>query len=114
MEPDRLTPRVARHADAIAIARREGVTWKQIATLFGTTADTLRLAHARARAGLASGRYVVQQVPLPEPVADQPQGGVARDTAPTYRPPRPLPAAGTRSEEENAAALRAAGIKVTD
>ena len=74
MEPNRLTPRIARHVDAIAIARLAGVTWQQIATLFGTTADTLRLAYARARAGLASGRYVVQQMPLPEPPA------VSRDT----------------------------------
>ena len=120
MGPNRLTPRVARHVDAIAIARREGVTWKQIAALFDATADTVRLAYARARAGLAAGRYVVQQMPLPEPTADRTQGGVSRDTPPTQgaalaqRPPRSLPAAGTRGEEENAAALRAAGIKVTD
>ena len=71
MKPDRLTPLIARHVDAIAIAKQEGVTWRQIAALFGGVGDdAIRAAFNRARKGLSCGRYVVQQLPLPEPAAN--------------------------------------------
>jgi hypothetical protein len=81
MEATRLTPRVARHADAIARARGEGVTWRELATVFSTTADALRTAYGRARDGIERGRYIVQQLPLPEP-----QAAPVADAGKTPRP----------------------------
>jgi hypothetical protein len=59
MEPRKLTARVAGHLDAIVTARRRGITWSEIAELFGaTSAPALRAAVRRARVAVESGRIV--------------------------------------------------------
>ncbi|MHB1516251.1 MAG: hypothetical protein ACYCVY_11215 [Acidiferrobacteraceae bacterium] len=97
MKPDRLTPLIARHVDAITTAKLEGVTWRQLAGLFGVDDDAIRAAFNRARKGLACGRYVVQQLPLPELPQPLPAPKAAPvPAAPSMSPPPAAPVAGQK------------------
>jgi hypothetical protein len=73
MEPKRLTARVAPYVGAIFDARRRGVTWGEISVLFAVKSRAVAEAYTRARAGIAAGRYAVDQRPLPEPEPQKPR-----------------------------------------
>lgn len=64
----RLTVRIAPYRDAIHEARRVGLTWADLARIFGVRADRLRWA------ALNCDRYASEaaQLPLPESVAPMP------------------------------------------
>lgn len=56
----RLTARIAPYKDAISKAREAGLTWGDLARLFGTVhPDRLRWAHKHCK-------YAAEQIPLPE------------------------------------------------
>lgn len=68
MEPEKLTPRIAQHLEAIAAARARGVTWREIATTVGARdARAARRACRRAQLGQEKGRYRCEQKDLPQP-----------------------------------------------
>lgn len=69
MEPERLYARIAPFSAAITAAKKEGITWREIAALFNTDAKATEQAARRARKGIDAGRLVVDQKPLPEPKA---------------------------------------------
>lgn len=99
--------------------------------------ESARAAYLRALRGISDGKLVVlEQTPLPEAQwapgetksaakREKPAAEAASEAKPETHPQgpaanlvrdrlsRPLPGA-SKSEEENAAALRAAGIKVVD
>lgn len=61
----RLTARVAPYREAIAKARKAGLTWGDIGDALGVqSADRLRWAYAHC------GRYEADQVDLPEPKSE--------------------------------------------
>lgn len=79
----RLTARLAPYRAAIESARRGGLTWRDLARLFGEVKPgRLRWAY------LHCNRYEAEQVPLPEPQKTQQKTETsraptpARDTAP--------------------------------
>ena len=64
MESTKLTQRLGGYIEAIQAARAEGVTWRQLAVLFG--ADC-KYFHASVKKIVSGGRYVGrEQKPLPE------------------------------------------------
>lgn len=64
MESTKLTQRLAGYIEAIQAARAEGVTWRQLAALFG--ADC-KYFHASVKKIVSGGRHVGrEQKPLPE------------------------------------------------
>ncbi len=117
--PPRLSGRIAQHVPDIQDARARGLSWSQITAAVGPEIGIDPAAPGAASAIRGAFTRALRQIEKGKLRAGSP-GAVSRDTPPTQsaapaqRPPRPLPVAGTRSEEENAAALRAAGIKVTD
>ncbi len=117
--PPRLSGRIAEHVPEIQNARARGVSWSQITAVVGPAIGIDPAAPGAASAIRGAFARAVRQIEKGKLRAG-PQGAVSRDTAPTQgaalaqRSPRSLPVAGGKSEEENAAALRAAGIKVAD
>lgn len=96
MNLKRLTARVAGYMDSITAARRAGMTWGELATLFcAPSGEALRKAFARARQGIQEGRLVpIEQLPLPISVpAPKPSPpALSRDgtrATPTALPTRP-------------------------
>lgn len=70
MEPDRMFARVARYHDAIAAARLEGLTWRELAAILAQATgvqNERRLADAfkRAARSIEAGRLSPKQLPLP-------------------------------------------------
>ena len=68
-EATRLTARVAPYRSAIGVARKAGLTWRDLARLFGSGVKPNRLRWAY----LHCGRYEAEQVPLPEPKKEAPK-----------------------------------------
>ena len=125
MRPEKLTARVAPHIDAIDVARRAGITWREIAkVLEASSVSAIRTAVWRARRGVDAGRYVVEQMPLPEPAVQRPEHPVPAPRASTAAEQhirerlaaaedRPLPGS-KRSAEDMRAELEASGIPIDD
>ena len=73
----RMTARVAPYKEAIAEARRAGLTWGDIAQLLGIQgADAVRQAVRKCQ-------WAAEQIPLPEPLPQQPVRQQQQPTAPT-------------------------------
>ena len=108
MTPTRLTVKCAWHARAIEKAREAGLTWREIAATFGTSASALRMAYARAKAGIEAGKYkVTEQMPLPATTASRaPEPPVA---AKPEQAPAPAPMSRRQSTKEFLATLEQIG-----
>ena len=116
MESLRLSARLAGYVDAIKEARAAGVTWGQLADLFGARDKTMAAAFRVA----ASGKYAAkEQRPLPEPAppASTRQTQTRDNLAPVAGRPaessrgRSLPPGASQSASD-VEALRAKGVKV--
>ena len=83
----RLTAKIAPFRDAIAAARRAGVTWPELGALLNADPDRLRWACTKGK------RYeAAEQRPLPaaaQPAASTQQTPGARTTTPQASPPLP-------------------------
>lgn len=65
MESKKLSARVSAYRDAVVAARRAGVTWAQLAALFGAQPKYFAKVCTKAMSG---GRYQpTEQLPLPAP-----------------------------------------------
>jgi hypothetical protein len=63
--PKIMTARVAAYKDAIELARTQGLTWNEIASMIGIdNGIKLRRAFVRALAGIESGRLAPRQISL--------------------------------------------------
>ncbi len=72
----RMTARVAPYKEAIATARRAGLTWRDIAQTLGIqSADAVRQAVRKCQ-------WAAEQIPLPEPPPPQQPARQQQPTAP--------------------------------
>ncbi len=100
MESTKLTQRLGGYIEAIQAARAEGVTWRQLAVLFGAEP---KYFHAAVRKVVKAGKHVGrEQKPLPDTeraARPVPVGVQAKENTVTA-PRRPLPRVGSSNEGE--------------
>ncbi len=106
----RMTARVAPYLSAINEARAAGLTWGDVAARLGAPGQA-----ARVRWAVLHCRYTADQMPLPEPLAAQPQASVkTQESARVPPPPRALPGQQKKTDAQALADLAAAGVTVVD
>jgi hypothetical protein len=89
MESARFTARLTAYSDAIAEARKAGITWAQLAALFDVKPKTMAAAYKVA----ISGKYIApEQLPLPGTgTKTEHKKAATEKTEHEPHKPRPLP-----------------------